>query len=243
MPKYIANTAVFQHLIQAQVPYQKIMQQTKALGFDVLELRSEWLDLQPTALKQLQKQAQQINLPLYLSINDVLFQAGQLNPKLSQYVYLQQTLQAQSLKLNLGEFVLTNAKWSTQLAQILPADCQLEIENNQTPTQSDLTQTAQFFQSLTPQLSNVHYCFDVANWYWLDASINQAWQVLQPLTNYLHLKNVQNQQVTADLMQGTISWSDFLQTVPQIAQIGFEYATDQATLAQNLQQIQHLLAK
>ena len=238
MTTYILNTIAFKPQL-ATKGQKEMIDLAKMLGFDAVEIRNEFLQGETTELAQIADQAKNAKLALYYSVNDTLFVAGKLNPKFPRYLNEMRTLKAKHIKLNLGAFGnLTAVELAELLAPFLDGSFELRLENDQTKANSDLAKTTEFFALITKvQLAHISYCFDIANWSWLDVSVKKAISELNLVTQYLHLKNFKrtaNGLVVTGLEAGELDWRALVAQFEAVSELGFEYESDLATLANEL---------
>lgn len=239
MNTFILNTIAFKEQLDRGISQSKLVIPTVKLGFGAIEIRQEYLRDDQQELKEIADSAAENGLAVYLSINDNIIVDGKINPQLSKYLRMMNDLGSSHLKMNIGP--LTGVKPSFFVAELrkkLPSNCILTVENNQTLADSKLSITRDFFKMLARNgIHNLHYCFDIANWSWLDATADEAAVDLAPVTTYLHLKNVDQQdgQLTVtSLEEGRLDWRKLIDRFDNVTEYGFEYASDAATLKNDL---------
>ena len=241
--KFIVNTAAFKKESSSKLDQAAQIHQAKELGFAAIEIRNELLDGSLEELERISQQAQAEQLEVYFSVGDVLFKDQHLNPAFEQYLEQMRNLGAQYLKMNLGNFSHSNASAGAQLNDYLDGSFHLYLENNQTPNESDLQKTIAFFQQNT--CSDISYCFDIANWEWLQADVYEAAKQLAPVTDYLHLKNFvydNSKKKVTSLEKGILDWRRIIKIFTQVNQFGFEYYAEPTILQSDLELVQQSLS-
>ena len=246
MNTFILNTIAFKEQLDRGSSQSKLVVPTAELGFDAIEIRQEYLQDDQQELKAIADLAAKNGLAVYLSINDNIIVDGEINPQLPKYLRMMNDLGSNHLKMNIGPLTGVNSSsLVAELKQQLPSSCSLTVENNQTLADSKLSVTRDFFKMLAGSgIDNLHYCFDIANWSWLDATADEAAADLAPVTTYLHLKNVdqQDDQLTVtSLEEGQLYWRKLIDRFDNVSEYGFEYASDAATLKNDLSLVKEYL--
>ncbi|AXX65510.1 sugar phosphate isomerase/epimerase [Bombilactobacillus bombi] len=241
---FIINTAAFKTPDCQSLNQLSKISEAKQLGYSAIEIRNELLTGDNQELIAIATKAKELNIEVYFSVGDVLFSNNELNPKLSRYIEQMHLLDSRNLKINLGIFDSTNQNnLVEQLSQIIDNSYSIYIENNQTPIESDLQQTIEFFR-IIPKTFNISYCFDIANWEWLNTNVYNAAKELAPVTRYVHLKNISDKngkkEVTS-LSQGILDWQRLIQILNMTDKFGFEYYAEPDILKSDLALVKHSL--
>lgn len=236
---YILNTIAFQSRFQAGERQEDVVGVVKELGFDAIEVRNELLTGGDEEITRIANLAQEAGLDVYYSVNDVLVDSEHLTSNLSRYIHEMRLLGSNHLKMNIGKLTkVTSQTLQDELVPLMDGSFELNLENNQTLADSSLDTTRAFYQLASQvELPDVHYCFDIANWSWLDASADQAAVALNPVTTYLHLKNettVAGKLTVTPLEEGDLDWRKLLASFDNVNAYGFEYAGNEATIKQEL---------
>lgn len=244
MCSYVINTIAFKDKLKKGISQADIIEESKKMGFDVIEVRSEFLNGRPEELERIKKVSERKNIGVFYSVNDVLYKNGQLNSKLPHYVKQMHQMGASNIKLNLGKCGYLN---SAGLVRLLDGTFSLKIENNQTLAESDLVATQRFFRLIEgAAIPHISYCFDIANWSWLSATANEAAVALANVTDYVHLKNEmlidRRRQVTDSLEKGDLDWRSLIKLLPMARYLGFEYASTPEVIAEDLEQVKSFLS-
>ncbi|MCH3922089.1 sugar phosphate isomerase/epimerase family protein [Limosilactobacillus sp.] len=248
MSTFILNTIAFKKELDNGVSQSNFVSATHELGFDAIEIRQEYLHGNEEELTEINKLANQNGLQVYLSVNDDLLVNDSFNPKFADYLHMLKSLGSNHLKMNIGPLDKANTELiKSKLIDLLPSNCVLTLENNQTLEDSNFENTVKFFQLLnTTDVENIHYCFDIANWSWLDASAEKAAKALSPVTTYLHLKNVNNENghlTVTSLDEGKLDWCQLIGLFSNVQEFGLEYSADLKTLSKDLGTLKQFLKK
>lgn len=181
------NTIVYVDQLQAGVSQAHFIQATHQLGFDAIEVRDEYLRDDAECL-QIAESADASSLDVFYSVNDALFRDGQPTDVL-HYVERAGLLHASHIKFNLGALAEYQGALKSDFEDLLDLNIQVNVENNQTIAESSLADFQQFFTMTDEQEVPIGFCFDVANWAWLQVPLDMAIKALASRTQYLHLKN------------------------------------------------------
>lgn len=163
----------------------------KGLGFDYIELRSEYFDGSEQELADLKAANKEAGLTVFLSVPAPLFEGGLLNPELENYFELAQAVGAVQLKVNLGaynpETVVADMTLVNKLIDRFSISLTLENDNTQATGASD------YFKAFLQDNGNdkVGMCFDVGNFLYFDEDPVVAVKNVLPLVHYVHLKQVE----------------------------------------------------
>lgn len=243
--KYVLNTIAFKKQLRSKMSQANLIEAARDLGFSSTEIRSEFLSDNSDELKQIAHFSVSFSEPINYSVNDTLIKDNHFNPKFDEYVKQMKTMGAQELKMNIGQLKgIDEQAFVNELAQKMTGDFKLVVENNQTMADSNLQNTQHFFEMLgtDPHFSDVSYCFDIANWSWLDATAEEAAKALSSVTTYLHLKNVvEATKEVVSLDKGDLDWRKLVQQFPQVNEIGFEYAAEPNVLKADLHNVKQIL--
>lgn len=239
MSTYVLNTIAFKKDLDNGVSQSRLVEKVKQLGFDAIEIRNEFLNGSKNERLAIAKEAQKLGLEVFYSVNDVLVTGDHLNNKALDYVTEMRELNSSHLKLNIGSLSdISKEELLKGLAAILDGQFEIAVENNQTLADSSLAITKKFFEIIQDAgIKDVHYCFDIANWIWLDTDVDQAADDLKQFTTYLHLKNAvrdQGELKTVPLEDGDLNWRALIKKFPFAHDFGLEYAGDAETIANEL---------
>lgn len=242
MANFIINTAGFKKPDDSTLDQKAVISKACELGFSAIEIRNELLNGTEKELINIASEAKRIGIQVYYSVGAVLFRDNALNSDLKRYLTQMRMLGSNHLKMNLGQFKKNQNHLIDELNSYLDGTFELSIENNQTSIESNLSETIDFFKQI--KNSNVYYCFDLANWEWLDSSVDEATKALESMTKYLHLKNVtevNGKKVVTTLEKGNLDWQKLVKTFKQVDQYGFEYYADENTLKSELELLKNCL--
>lgn len=189
---WVLNTIAYGDLMaQESFGQLDIIDSVKGLGFDHIELRSEYFDGSEQELADLKAANKEAGLTIFLSVPAPLFEDGLLNPELEDYFELAQAVGAVKLKVNLGaynpETVVADMTLVNKLIDRISISLTLENDNTQATGASD------YFKAFLQDNGNdkVGMCFDVGNFLYLDEDPVAALKNVLPLVHYVHLKQVE----------------------------------------------------
>ncbi|AVV36138.1 xylose isomerase [Pantoea vagans] len=226
-PDIIVVTAAYGHAQIAALGGQRallpIIQQADADG---VEIRRELLD--DAALADLPALAQAVaqhQLHASYSVPDTLFcDGGEINPRITHYVEEARQLNAQRLKVALGDFT---GALPRETLQALLADLpfQLTVENDQTE-RGRLAPSVAFFTAVREANLPISMTFDMGNWCWTGENADQAAEQLAAQVGYVHVKAAvphQDSFRAIALDEADDHWRTLLQKLPARAPRGIEF--------------------
>lgn len=245
MAEYVLNTIAFKSFLEKGGTQAELINQTVDAGFNAIEIRDEYLKGNDSELEDIRLVAQQQNIDVFYSVNDVLMDGNYANEnKLQNYIKKCRLLGASHLKMNMGNYL---GKFLNLSAVIEILDgTQLFVENNQTISESNLADTYSFMKTISKETKQISYCFDVANWTWLHEDVNKAADVLGFSTNYLHLKNVtkaNNEYKVTNLNDGLLNCKCLIKKFSDVAYVGFEYPASLEVLERELALVKKWIAE
>jgi len=226
-PDIIVVTAAYGHTqiaaLGGQIALLPVIQQA---GADGVEIRRELLD--DAALADLPALAGAIaehQLHASYSVPDTLFcDGGEINPRITHYVEEARQLNAQRLKVALGDF---SGLLPRETLQALLADLpfQLTVENDQTK-HGGLAPSVAFFTAVREADLPISMTFDMGNWCWTGEDADQAAEQLAAQVGYVHVKAAvphQDSFRAIALDEADDHWRTLLQQLPARAPRGIEF--------------------
>lgn len=167
-------------------------EQIANLGADGIEIRRERLVPEETYFRRVKKKLRECRLtPVIYSIPSDLWENGNLNQCLPTYAEEAMWLEADWIKLGLGQQPTgTPADCIAQVKELLKnLPCRLLIENSQQKLTGGTAKSfASFFASLPHE--KLAMTFDTGNWQAVGESADEAYALLHPYVAYMHLKEV-----------------------------------------------------
>lgn len=167
-------------------------EQITNLGADGIEIRRERLVPEETYFRRVKKKLQECRLtPVIYSIPSDLWENGNLNQCLPTYAEEAMWLEADWIKLGLGQQPTENpADCIAQVKELLKnLPCRLLIENSQQKLTGGTAKSfASFFASLPHE--KLAMTFDTGNWQTVGESADEAYALLHSYVAYMHLKGV-----------------------------------------------------
>ena len=226
-PEIIVVTAAYGHqqvaALGGQLALLPIIQQA---GADGVEIRRELCDdTTLTHLPALALAARQHQLRVSYSVPDTLFsEDGRLNPLLKSYFSEALQLNAQRLKVALGNF--TGALYSEMLRKLMTEyGIPLTVENDQTRFGKQQPML-RFFNAAQEAALPIGMTFDMGNWYWTDEDPRQAADLLAGHVGYVHVKAAAPQGTSyraIALDDAPPGWQSLLHRLPATAPRGIEF--------------------
>lgn len=226
-PDIIVVTAAYGHAqiaaVGGQAALLPIIQQA---GADGVEIRRELLDDEELAhLPALARAIAEHQLHASYSVPDTLFcDGGEINPRITHYVEEARQLNAQRLKVALGDF---SGALPRETLQALLADLpfQLTVENDQTEY-GRLAPSVAFFTAVREADLPISMTFDMGNWCWTGEDADRAAQQLAAQVGYVHVKAAvphQDSFRAIALDEADDHWRTLLQQLPAKAPRGIEF--------------------
>lgn len=225
--KIIVVTAAYGHdRIKTLGGQQALLPIIASAGADGVEIRRELLsNAQLDALPELAEQVAAYKLQACYSAPEPLFvEDGKLNPLIPSLMLEARQLNANWLKLSLGEFRGSQQfpllqQWLTQ------SDMALVVENDQTAC-GKLAPMQRFQAACSVLNLPVTLTFDMANWLWVDESPEAAARALAPSVSYIHVKaavphHYHHRAIALDDAQPR--WLELLNLLPADAPRGIEF--------------------
>lgn len=200
----------FEVLKKGQASFIRLIAESGAFG---IEIRRELLSEQDPPLDSMRKEMESYQLFTVYSAPIELWKADYgLNEKELNEIFQEgRALGAKWIKVSLGHFQQGQSnlmELNTFLNQ--HQGIQLLVENDQTLHGGNVNQLTAFFESASEQDTPVKMTFDAGNWYYSGQNVDEALSKLSPYVQYLHLKQVENENgefITVPLQKdGSHSW-------------------------------------
>ncbi|MFE0441121.1 sugar phosphate isomerase/epimerase family protein [Aerococcus sp. NPDC058936] len=222
---WVLNTIAYGDLLaQDDFGQLDMIDSVKGLGFDYIELRSEYFDGSDQELADLKAANKEAGLTVFLSVPATLFEEGLVNPELEKFFELAQAVGAVQLKVNLGtyspETVAEDMTLVNNLIDRFGISLALENDNVQA------TGASNYFKAFLQDNGNdkVGMCFDVGNFLYFNEDPVAAVKNVLPLVYYVHLKQVEQATNTslAGLSVGDVDIFAVLKEVDQAIPVAVE---------------------
>lgn len=235
--RLVLNTLVAQANHDQGADQAALIKALLPLGSTNFELRYEYLHFTVAELTALNQLRLTYRLTYFLSVPDELFKDGHLTTKLVGYAAQAQALGASYLKFNLGDFQVANAGELAALPRLVPANLQLNIENDQTLKNARLATLLTFFDQVQAQGANVGFVNDLGNWVYTNQDERAVTKALLPYTRYVHLKGYQKdgrQVQTTSFTSSQLAWQKLLPNFAPNIPVALEYPAPTARLKKDL---------
>lgn len=162
-----------------------------------------------------------------------------MNLNILQYVSEAQRLGASYIKMNLGDFDESNDTFIDYLLTIIPSGIQLNVENDQTESNSDIEKLSLFFEKFEGRNQKVGFVNDLGNWIFTDQDAITATNRLLKYTRFVHLKGYvldqDNKPKTVSFVDGKLNWRLLLEKFSKDLPIALEYPADDVSLQADIQ--------
>lgn len=222
-------------------------QLSMAAGADGVEVRSELLLDAASELPAIAQAVKAAGKSVVYSSADALWTSnGTLDRSaLEHALAASNKLGAPRLKMSIGGFGPTSHTSIATLQDYLQAaQCELVIENDQTPVAGTLAALHDFFSTTQAHGLFLGMTFDMGNWHWTGECPLQAATTLAPQVRYVHCKGVQRQPqrwVAVPLAESSAPWRAVLRALPADVPWAIEYPlVGDDLLTVTRQQIHHL---
>ncbi|TYC49082.1 sugar phosphate isomerase [Weissella muntiaci] len=232
----IINTLVFENDVVAGAKQQDLLAKISKLGIKAVEARREFFKDFSVELENLAEAARELEMQVYLSIPDVLFdENGALNPKFNQYVAEAERIDAVAMKMNIGSFEKATDAEFAALKLAMSKRVQLNVENDQSKLNGTMAPIKKFLSLTKTKGLAINFVFDVANWRFVDEDELAAAKLLSEATTVIHLKNAvltESGHMVVPFDQGNIDWKTVLRSFSNELPVALEYPveSDQALL-------------
>ncbi|AFR99170.1 sugar phosphate isomerase [Lentilactobacillus buchneri] len=228
--RLVLNTLVAQAAHDAGSNQEQLVEDLLSSGINNIELRREYGNATINELDQLSELGKRDRLTYFYSVPDNLFVNQQLNVKLLQYVAEAQRLGAGYIKMTLGDYNDAKPDCIDELLTVIPTSIQLNIENDQTTSNSDTGKLVLFFKQFDRRDRKVGFVNDLGNWIFTNQDALTATNTLLPYTRFIHLKgfvlNQDGNPETVSFVQGKLDWWEILRIFPTDLPIALEYPAD-----------------
>ncbi|MFL6516654.1 MAG: sugar phosphate isomerase/epimerase family protein [Bacillus sp. (in: firmicutes)] len=208
----------FEVLKKGQASFIRLIAESGAFG---IEIRRELLSEQDPPLNRIRQEIEPYHLFTVYSAPIELWKVDHgLNEKELHEIFQEgKELGAKWIKVSLGHF----QKGQSDLIELdtflnKHQGLQLFVENDQTLHGGNINQLTSFFESASEQDTPVKMTFDAGNWFYSGQDVDDAVSKLAPYVDYLHLKQVEDDNgefITVPLEKdGSHSWEKVMNSFP-----------------------------
>jgi sugar phosphate isomerase/epimerase len=208
----------FEVLKKGQASFIRLIAESGAFG---IEIRRELLSEQDPPLNRIRQEIEPYHLFTVYSAPIELWKVDHgLNEKELHEIFQEgKELGAKWIKVSLGHF----QKGQSDLIELdtflnKHQGLQLFVENDQTRHGGNINQLTSFFESASEQGTPVKMTFDAGNWFYSGQDVDDAVSKLAPYVDYLHLKQVEDDNgefITVPLEKdGSQSWEKVMNSFP-----------------------------
>lgn len=237
--RIVLNTLLFQQSHDIGESQLQIVENLLKYGIGNIEIRREYASQSFQEMKALNKMRLGKRLTLFYSVPDNLFVNGAINPELIQYIGEAQKMGVSYVKLTLGDFDNYSGNLFEDLSSIVPESIQINIENDQTISNSSIHSLVSFFNSSEKSGAHIGFVNDLGNWAFTGQDEQEASIQLLKYTNYVHLKSYQyetksHHPQTVPFAKGELDWKKLLRLFSTDVPVALEYPTDGTSLKTDL---------
>jgi sugar phosphate isomerase/epimerase len=204
-------------LEKGQTSFIQLIAESGAYG---IEIRRELFSKQDPPLDRIKQTIDSYQLfTVYSAPVECWKKNHQLNEQALTTIFQEgKKLGANWIKVSLGHFDQFQTDISQLRSFLQQYEMQLFVENDQTLYGGNVTNLKSFFESATEQDVPVKMTFDAGNWYYSKQDVDEALSQLAPYVNYLHLKQVDEENgglVTLPLQKNIgHSWERVMNHLP-----------------------------
>lgn len=236
----ILNTWIFEQDVKNGTPQAELVDRTAKLGADGIEIRREYFTDLETETAAVGERAKANGLMVTYSVPDELFfEDGQFNPKLTTYFDEAKAMGVSKIKFNTGRFDRYQGNLKLDLSRLPLNEIEMNVENDQTEASGNVAPIKAFLEAAGKVgFNQIGYVYDLGNWAFTGNDAIQSAKALAAYTNYIHLKNTVSDhgelKTSADLNTGIYDWKRILNELPNDVPIALEFpmATDKKIAAQ-----------
>jgi sugar phosphate isomerase/epimerase len=238
------NTAVYLDAVQSGTSQFQCLKTLVDHPIDDVEVRGELFDpkTRDQELFMIKTLCTAQNWDLYFSIPEQLFDHGQVNEHLSDYLAMASTFGIKGLKISLGDAQGFDVTAIAKLHRLLSSYSGTVTVENQPNAFSRLPAFSQTVHALLEAVPTLGYTFDSGNWYWLDETPANAFAQLKDVTTVFHLKDIKNRD-TVMLGDGDTDWVSLVDQLDDNVPVFLEYAINDHQFDAEVAKLNAVLAK
>ena len=194
MPRLIGvNTLVFNEEIQAGQKEQfGYFNDLKEMGAAFVEVRREFFHNLDEELATTKEHAEKLEVKLFYSVPSSLFISGELNLNLEDFFKEAKQMNAEQIKLTIGDFDSFTNQIQAQLKALLEKypTVKLSLENDQSVAGGSAEILSNFVISAHELDLPLGVTFDTGNFVYIGEPPEEAAHILKDIVTYIHIKNV-----------------------------------------------------
>ena len=223
----VLNFLVFADKIANGSLQNELLADSKALGFQAVEIRREYFKDIKKEIPLIKEEASRLNLTLFYSVPDEVYVAGNINPNLKEYIQEAKAMGVKQIKWNIGDF--KGELHTTELKALVDSGVGITIENDQTQTSGTIAAIKKYMTAVKTTDLGIGYVYDLGNWRFVGEDEIKAAEELAEYVHYIHVKDVRyenDQPQATGLDHGVIDWRKVLGILPANLPIAIEYPTN-----------------
>lgn len=207
-----------------------------------VEVRREMFSSQPSErrkeLAEVWSLKKKHGWEMMYSVPESLFLEEGINPDLNLWLEELAAFEGVSMKVNTGDVSGLTKVSETFKQMITAANCEIRIENDQTPENGTLTNVKHVLKMIQETQLPIGYTYDLGNWQVMGEDPEAAWEEVQKYTTVIHLKNMDSQGKAVLLDEKSVNWSSIIKNQPIVI---LEYPMSFAELSQEVRKVQNVI--
>jgi len=204
-----------------------LLSEISAMGFDILEIRREYLMGGHAEIEAIAQKAKALQLDVFYSVPAELFIKGAINDNLVHYFAETVALGGRQLKLTLGEFEQFTSEVVSGLEKLLTEyPVQLTVENDQSVQKGSPETLINFIEQARDKQLDIGLTFDTGNFSYIGINPEEAAYKMKDFVSYIHIKNVKQTDdgiVLAGLKTGDLDMKSILAVFSDNISAAIEY--------------------
>lgn len=169
-----------------------LLSEISAMGFNIVEIRKEYLMGGHAEIEALAQKAKALQLDVFYSVPAELFIRGAVNDNLVHYFAETVALGGRQLKLTLGEFEQFTSEAVSDLEKLLTEyPVQLTVENDQSVQKGSPEILINFIEQAKEKQLDIGLTFDTGNFIYIGIDPEEAAYKMKDYVTYIHIKNVE----------------------------------------------------
>lgn len=236
------NTAVFLHNVEAGDNQIDCLRRLVNAPINDIEVRGELFNeaTKDEELKQINLLCADNDWKYFYSIPEELFLNDHVNENTKAYIEMAEKYHIDQLKISLGDLTNISDQQLRELNALLnDTSVKVTIEN-QPNDNGVLTTFKKNLDRLKAQQMTLGYTFDSGNWYWINETPTEAFNLLKDDITVFHLKDIKDKE-TVMLDHGATDWQSLVKQLNRDTPIFLEYDIPDQKLTAEIDKVNQLL--
>ena len=223
----VVNTLVFLKNLNDGLAQSELLKPVYDLEVNNIEIRREYIKDFDNELKRIKELSEDLNMTIYYSVPEVIYDNGQLNKKqIEKYFNEANKMNCNKVKLNIGKYNEISQDDVKEINNLIDKySINLTIENDQTELCGKVNYIKDFLEGAKALGMKISFTFDIGNWIWQKEDPIKNAYILKHYVTYIHLKDVHidNTPKTSFLDEGDIDWRRIINIFNEDIPIALEY--------------------